>query len=298
MHIHGYFNSFSSSHWGRMAMRAAGIVGLGAVLASCATGPKPVRSLGVYAIESVAVTSSSNNALFANGLQSQLEAQIVGDGGVGVKARLFVNVVNLRYKSANRTIFTSRSSVSAINVVLKSSASGLTLRNFSLSARSAADDQAVARDEMAQSLTRQLAQIFPIIMPVTPQVAVRAAPQKINIVKKAVAPTPKPKPKPRVDAAPRVVEFNQFPERTEPAPIEVSVQPKPALIPVASASPDVAVDSAPLTPSTTPPAPITVIEAPVVEKTPVVEAAPPVSAAPSSDDELCVVTLENDCSDL
>lgn len=279
-----------------MAMRAAGIVGLGAVLASCATGPKPVRSLGVYAIESVAVTSSFNNALFANGLQSQLEAQIVGDG-VGAKARLFVNVVNLRYKSANPTIFTSRSSVSAINVVLKSSASGLTLRNFSLSARSAADNQAVARDEMAQSLTRQLAQIFPIIMPVTPQVAVPAAPKKINIVKKVVAPTPKPKP--QVDAAPRVVEFNQFPERTEPAPIEVSVQPKPALIPVASASPDAVVDSAPLTPSTPPPAPITVIEAPVVEKTPVVEAAPPVSAAvPSSDDELCVVTLENDCSDL
>lgn len=301
MHINSYINAFSQlylARWGRHGLRWTALMGLGAVLTACATGPKmsvqPAPSLGVYAIESVSVTSISNRAAFAEDLQQLLDARIISNG-VGAKARLSVNLTDLRYKSLNTSIFARRSSFAAINVVLKSSASGLTLRNFRLSARSGVNNRAVARDELMQSLSRQLAQIFPITMPAAPSVAAPEAPKKIKIVKKNVAPTPKPKPESKPASTPRVVEFNQFPKRTTPAKIEVSVAPKPVieaakpkLLPVASATPGVE----PVVEADVQPA------VPVVEASPpVVAVTPPVSAGVSRDeDELCVVTLEDDCS--
>ena len=222
---------FSDQWITSLAKRVYAIISVSVLAAACATGPKFVRSSSNYAIESVTVVAAAGPLSFASSIESGLKQRLLVSG-VGNKARLSVRITQLRYKGSSEFFLVRNYHSTSAEVILKSSASGLTLRNFTLGARSYTNSREAARSEMSQSITNQLTRILPqIVRPVTQKKKpLKCIPAKKVSTKKVVA---------------KKVAKPAFPERETPAAIQVNVQPKPIvkqakpeLLPVAIAYPN------------------------------------------------------------
>lgn len=270
----------------------AAIAGL--FLASCASKPKSIASTDAYAVQSVTVSSTSADGQFKSALENALSGQFSGEGS-GLESTLNITVTNVRIGGTFTSVLYGAVNGATMNVVVRSTKTGLKLRDFKFSVTSNASDAERARSQMAGQARNELKQIFRTR--VKPEVV---AQERAAALAKAKKPAKTISLDPIGDLERETEAENVV--TTLPAPT------KPKLIPIAEASPDTKPAAAPTTEAEAA-KPTPVITAPEIKPEPSVESPTATvaaeeaatekvePAAPAEDDEvLCVVTLENDCS--
>lgn len=270
-------------------------------LASCASKPKSISSTDAYTVNAVTVSSTASDSQFKSALEEALSGAFSGKGD-GLESDLNVTVTNVRIGANLTSVFYGATNAATMHVVVRSSKTGLKLRDFKFSVTSNATDAERARTQMAEKARNRLTQIFKIRL--RPAVVAKQRDKALAAAKKKAKP---------ISLDP-IGDLERKVENKEAETVTDALE-KPKLIPIAEALPEsektpvinqnigqeaaAPVIVAPTEPKSEVSKPASAIETPSSDTKPSATVAPTPKAevvTPKEDDVLCVVTLENDCS--